>query len=83
MCDPRACTRAGPRWGVDGHQVLHVSAKSKAYCAEGRGREAWRAGRPLTDAYPPGLRQVLASARDFEQLEDFNAQKLRKKGSPA
>ena len=26
-------------------------------------------GRPLTDAYPPGLRKILSKAQDFAQLE--------------
>jgi hypothetical protein len=57
---------------------LHVSAKSKRYCAEGRGRRAWFEGRPLLDAYPPALQRVLASKQDFAQLEDFNAVKKKR-----
>ena len=55
--------------------MLHVSGKSKRYCAEGRGHKAWYEGRPLMDAYPPALKRVLSSKQDFAQLEDFNAQK--------
>lgn len=53
-------------------KVLHVDEASRTYCSEHRGFQAWYEGRPLTDAYPPALRSVLAGKRDFEQLEDFN-----------
>lgn len=63
--------------------MLHVSTKSKRYCAAGRGRQAWVDGRPVVDAYPPALRQVLAAKQDFAQLEDFNAMKKRQQGATA
>merc|ERR1712167_175801 len=51
------------------YKVLNVSADSKDYCAAGRGYKAWYAGEPVRGAYPPGLREVLASKQDFAQLE--------------
>ncbi|EKX36499.1 hypothetical protein GUITHDRAFT_78856 [Guillardia theta CCMP2712] len=54
------------------YKVLRVSAKSKAYCSEGRGYKAWYSGKPLLEAYPPGLKKILSQKQDFKQLEDFN-----------
>jgi len=54
------------------YKVLKVSKKSKKYCKEGRGYQAWFEGRPLVSAYPPGLQEILAGKEDYEQLEDFN-----------
>jgi hypothetical protein len=61
------------------YKVLGISKDSKKYCAENRGYIAWKAGKPGFEAYPPGLRDVLAGKKDFEQLEDFNAKKSRAK----
>jgi hypothetical protein len=61
------------------YKVLGISKDSKKYCAENHGYIAWKAGVPGYDAYPPGLRDVLAGKKDFEQLEDFNAKKGAKK----
>jgi dolichyl-diphosphooligosaccharide--protein glycosyltransferase len=59
------------------YKVLNVSKKSKEYCAENRGYQAYLAGKPLLDAYPPALHKLVKSRQDFAQLEDFNAQARR------
>jgi dolichyl-diphosphooligosaccharide--protein glycosyltransferase len=57
------------------YKVMRVSKDSKRYCAENRGYQSWYSGKPLLEAYPPGLKNVLSKREDFEQLEDFNARK--------
>ena len=54
------------------YKVMRVSKDSKRYCAENRGYQAWLSGKPLLEAYPPGLKSVLSKRKAFEQLEDFN-----------
>jgi len=49
------------------YKVLNVSPKSKAWGKQGHGKRAWIEERPLTDAYPPGLQEVLREKRDFKQ----------------
>jgi len=54
------------------YKVLNVDEDSKAFGKEGRGYQAWLAGKPLESAYPPALKEILAGKQDFAQLEDFN-----------
>jgi len=61
------------------YKVLRVDKESKAYGAENRGYQAWLAGTHLSEAYPPKLQSIISKREDFEQLEDFNAKKNKKK----
>ena len=57
------------------YKIKNVSKESKKYCAENRGYQAWKKGITGFEAYPPGLKKILANKKDFEQLEDFNVKK--------